>query len=76
MRRIQYLTLFSASALTRIAKTHPSGSVSVLTDGIGTIHWPVSLQHAAIRTAKNIDNSVRRNTFDRNQNGSLYLEQR
>jgi len=50
--------------------------MSVLPDGIGTIHGPVSLRHAAIKIANNIDNHVRRPTFDRNQNGSLYLEQR
>jgi hypothetical protein len=49
--------------------------MSVLTGGFGKIHGPVSLQYAAIKTAKNIDNEVRRPTFDRNQNGSLYLEQ-
>jgi len=50
--------------------------MSALTDGIGKIHGPVSLRPAAIKIASNIDNDVRRPTFDRNQNGSLYLERR
>jgi hypothetical protein len=50
--------------------------MSALTDGTGKIHGPVSLRHAAIKTANNIDNDVRRPTFDRNQNGSIYLKQR
>jgi hypothetical protein len=73
MRRIQYLTLFSASALTRTAKKL---SWSMLTDGIGNIHGPVSLRHAAIKTVNYINNDVRRPTFDCNQFGSTYLELR
>ena len=45
-------------------------------DGVTKIHGSVSPQHAAVKTAKSIDNGVRRPTFDRNQNGSLYLEYR
>jgi len=47
----------------------------VLTDGIGKIHGLISLRHAAIKTVNYINNDVRRPTFDRNQIGSLYLEQ-
>jgi len=51
MRRIQYLTLFSTSAQTRTAKK-PIVAMSILTDNIGKIHGPVSLQQAVIKTAK------------------------
>jgi hypothetical protein len=77
MSLIQYLTLRSSPHLgEREPRKNLSWSMSVLTDGIGKIHDPVPLRHAAIKIANNIANYVRRPTFDRNQNGRLYLEKR
>ena len=76
MRRIQYLRLFHTCVANAYREKNLSRWMSVLTGGFGKIHGPVFLRYAAIKTAKNIDNEVRRPTFDRNQNGSLYLQQR
>jgi hypothetical protein len=75
MRRIQYLTSFFPHLSETIPRKKPIAVDVVLTGGFGKTHGPVSLRYAAKKTVKNIDNEVRRPTFDRNQNGSLYLEQ-